>query len=55
MFSSLISVGPTDSNREQLRVRTAHCALLTNTTVWSHIVVRESIAMPIHIRRVYQA
>jgi hypothetical protein len=55
VYSGQISTGPTDSNSEQLRVRTAHRALLTDTTIRSHIVVWESIAMPIHIRRVYQA
>jgi hypothetical protein len=53
--SSQKSTGPTDSNSEQLRVRTAHRALLTNTTIRSHIVVWESVAMPIHVRRMYQA
>jgi len=55
VFSSQKSTGPTDSNSEQLRVRTAHRALLTNTTIRSHIVVWESVAMAIHIRLVYQA
>jgi hypothetical protein len=55
VYSGQISTGPTDSNSEQLRVRTAHRAFLRDTTIRSHIVVWESIAMPIHVRRVYQA
>jgi hypothetical protein len=55
VYSGQISTGPSDSNSEQLRVRTAHRAFLRDTTIRSHIVVWESIAMPIHIRRVYQA
>jgi hypothetical protein len=54
-LSSQVSFKPTNSDREQFRVRTAHCALLSSTAVGSHIVVWESIAVPIHVCRVYQA
>jgi hypothetical protein len=53
-LSSHISVEPSDSNSKQRRICATQSALLTNATVWSHIVVRESIAVPIDIRRVHQ-
>jgi hypothetical protein len=52
---SQISVEPTNSDSEQFGVRTAHCALLTDATIRSHIVVGERVAMPVCVRRVYQA
>lgn len=54
-FSSQISVEPADRDSEQLRVGTAHCALLADTAIRGHIIVRESVAMSIDVRSVYQA
>jgi len=54
-FSSHISVEASHGDSKQCRVRAAQSALLTNTSIASHIIVRESITMPVDIGRVHQS
>ena len=55
MISSQISIEPSNSDSQQRRIATAQRALLADSSIGRHIIVRESIAMSIHISRVNQS
>jgi hypothetical protein len=54
-LSSHISVEASHSDSEQSRVRAAQSALLTNASVTSHIIIRESVSKPVDVRRMDQS
>ena len=54
-LSSHISVEASHSNSEHSWVRAAQSALLANAAIASHIIVRESIPMPVDIGCVHQS
>ena len=53
--SSQVSVEASHRDSKQGWVGAAQCTLLANASIWSHIIIRESVSMSVDIRRVHQS